>query len=100
MSRRAISLATGAPDVLLRLDVTAGSMAQGRTVGEPADQLLREGDAVLVLTTHDSIDELIAEMQRVFDEHEAKIVKLFIAQAIIYAAVMGVATGIILAVLG
>ena len=47
-----------------------------------------------------TIDELIAEMQRVFDEHEAKIVKLFIAQAIIYAAVMGVATGIILAVLG
>ncbi len=47
-----------------------------------------------------TIDELIAEMQRVFDEHEAKIVKLFIAQAIFYAAVIGVATGIILAVLG
>ena len=47
-----------------------------------------------------TIDELIAEMQRVFDEHEARMVKLFIAQAIIYAAVIGVATGIILAVLG
>ena len=33
-------------------------MAQGRTVGEPSDQPLREGDAVLVLTTHDGIDEL------------------------------------------
>ena len=65
MSRRAISLATGAPDVLLRLDVTAGSVAQGRTVGEPSDQLLHEGDAVLVLTTHDGIDELEEHWSRI-----------------------------------
>ena len=65
MSRRAISLATGVPDVLPRLDVTAGSTAQGRIVGEPADRLLREGDAVLVLTTHDGIDELEEHWSRI-----------------------------------
>ena len=43
MSRRAISLATGVPDVLLRL----------------------EGDAVLVLTTHDGIDELEEHWSRI-----------------------------------
>ena len=77
------------PDVLLRLDVTAGSIAQGHTVadalgsaagvqilgirtvagvftvGEPTDPLLREGDAVLVLTTHDGIDELEEHWSRI-----------------------------------
>ncbi len=79
----------GAPDVLLRLDVLPGSMAQGQsvaaalgraagvqilglrsaagvfTVGASPDQLLHEGDAVLVLTTPDDIDELEEHWSRV-----------------------------------
>ena len=35
------------------------------TVGEPSDQLLHEGDAVLVLTTHDGIDELEEHWSRI-----------------------------------
>ena len=77
MSRRAISLATGVPEAGFgRLAWAAGGAAGVQilgirtaagvfTVGEPSDQLLHEGDAVLVLTTHDGIDELEEHWSRV-----------------------------------
>ena len=40
-------------------------------------------------------DELIAEMQRVFDEHEARMVKLMLAQSGFFVAVVGVAVIIV-----
>ena len=42
-----------------------------------------------------TIDKLIAEMQRVFDEHEARMVKLMLAQSGFVVAVVGVAVAII-----
>ena len=91
MSRRAISLATGVPESGFGRLAWAAGGAAGVTTGndaqntfitltalgidpscyvvarcnEPADQLLHEGDAVLVLTTHDSIDELEEHWSRI-----------------------------------